>query len=92
MVAGLVERYFLALKRELAKQTDRFWMRVENAVAAKTPEEKIRDGVETPERSDPDKVLPAAGPPVKPELTDGDKTPEAGTPSPNDKKIDTGSG
>jgi hypothetical protein len=89
-VAELVGRYFLALKRELAEQTDGFWMRVENAVATKTPEEKI-DSAETPRRSDPDKVLPAAGPRAGP--TDGEKTPGAGTlPPPNDKKLDTDTG
>jgi hypothetical protein len=92
MVAGLVERYFLALKRELAKQTDGFWMRVENAVATKTPDENIHDRVEA-QQSDADKVLPAAGPHAKPDLTDGERTPGAGTlPSPSDKKADTGNG
>jgi hypothetical protein len=90
-VAELVGRYFLALKREFAEQTDGFWTRVENAVATKTPEEKIHDSVETPRRSDPDKALPVAGPHVEP--ADGEKTPGAGTlPPPNDKKLDTDTG
>ena len=92
-VADLVERYFLALKRKLAEQTDGFWTRVENSMAARTLDEKAHDSVETPKHSDPDHALPAAGPHAKPELTDGDKTPGAGTlPSPNEKKVDTGTG
>jgi hypothetical protein len=40
-VAKLIERYFKALKRELADQTEEFWTRVETAIAAKTNDEKI---------------------------------------------------
>jgi hypothetical protein len=36
-VAKLIERYFIALKRELADQTEAFWARVETAVAANVP-------------------------------------------------------
>jgi hypothetical protein len=89
-VASLVDRYFLALKREFAEQTDRFWMRVENALATKSPAETSSDSVETPQRSDPDEVLPAAGSHTKPELTEGEKTPAGTPPSPHDKKADPG--
>jgi hypothetical protein len=92
VVAGLVERYFFELKRQLAKQTEEFWMRIESGFTTGTREEKVADKVEARQRSDPNKVLPAAGPHAKPELTDDDKTPRAvALPSPNDKKIDTGS-
>jgi hypothetical protein len=40
-VAKLIERYFTALKRELADQTEEFWTRVETAIAVKTNDEKI---------------------------------------------------
>jgi hypothetical protein len=40
-VARLTERYFVALKRELADDTEGFWTRVETAVAVKAREEKI---------------------------------------------------
>jgi hypothetical protein len=38
-VAKLSERYFKALKRELADQTEEFWMRVEAAIALKAHDE-----------------------------------------------------
>jgi hypothetical protein len=38
-VAKLTERYFKALKRELADQTEEFWMRVEAAIALKAHDE-----------------------------------------------------
>jgi hypothetical protein len=31
-VAGLIERYFFELKRQLAGETEDFWMRVETAL------------------------------------------------------------
>ena len=39
-VAKLIERYFVALKRELAEQTEAFWARVETAVDAKSRDDK----------------------------------------------------
>lgn len=90
-VAQLIERYFRELRRQLGEQTEAFWMRVESSFAAKAREEEIHD--QARQRSDPHEVVPAAGPHAKPELTDYDKTPGAGTlPSPNDKKVDTGTG
>jgi hypothetical protein len=40
-IAKLTERYFAALKRELADQTEEFWTRVETAVSVKARDEKI---------------------------------------------------
>jgi hypothetical protein len=39
-VAKLIERYFMALKRQLAAQTDAFWARVEAATKAKAGHDK----------------------------------------------------
>jgi hypothetical protein len=40
-VAKLAERYFAALKRELADHTEEFWTRVETAMAVETSHEKM---------------------------------------------------
>ena len=86
VVAGLIERYFFELKRQLANQTEEFWMRI-SAFTTGTREERVADTVEARQRSDPNKVLPAAGPHAKPELTDDDKTPRAvALPSPTTRR------
>jgi hypothetical protein len=47
----------------------------------------------SPPHPDPDTDHPPAGPHAKPELTDHDKTPGAGTlPSAGDTQVDTGTG
>jgi hypothetical protein len=45
-VAKLIERYFVALKRELAEQTAAFWARVETALAAKDRDDKSNENKE----------------------------------------------
>jgi hypothetical protein len=49
-VAKLIERYFGAVKRELAEQTGAFWARVEAAVKSKIPDHKSNEneGVKKP--------------------------------------------
>ena len=39
-IAKLTERYFAALKRGRADQTEEFWIRVETAVSVKARDEK----------------------------------------------------
>jgi hypothetical protein len=91
VVAGLIERYFFELKRQLSGQTREFWMRVESAFTARTPGENIPPKVEARRQSGPDEVRPAPGPRAKP--TGDVNTPGTGTlPSSNDDKTDTGSG
>jgi hypothetical protein len=45
-VAKLIERYFVALKRELIEQTGAFWARVETAVAAKAQDNTSNENKE----------------------------------------------
>jgi len=45
-VTKLIERYFVALKRQFSEQTAAFWARVESAIAAKVRDDKNNDNKE----------------------------------------------